>query len=168
MSILDDAIAFATEAHGSIDQRRKYTGEPYIGHPLAVMENLRRYGITDDAVLAAAVLHDVVEDTPVTNDQVRARFGDRIADLVAEVTDVSRPQDGNRAARKALDRAHIGRASVDGKNIKLADLIDNSKSIASHDKGFAKVYLAEKALLIEMLADGHPALLAEARALLRL
>ncbi len=81
-----------------------------------------------------------------------------MAFLVLEVTDVSRPEDGNREARKAIDREHLARSSPEGATIKLADLIDNTKSIVAHDKGFARVYLPEMEKLLEVLRHGDPAL----------
>jgi len=131
---LSYVIAFATAAHG--DQKRKYTGEPYIQHPIEVAEIVKT--VTDDQdVIAAAILHDVVEDTPVTLGGIRIAFGDRVAGFVAEVTDVSRPQDGNRAKRKAMDRDHLAKASPQGQTIKLADLISNAGSILQYDPDFA-------------------------------
>ena len=101
------ALAFATLAHG--DQKRKYTGEMYIVHPIEVMEIVKTVP-HDDAMLAAALLHDVVEDTDVTLDEVRSAFGDDVAALVDDLTDVSKPEDGNRKTRKAMDREHSAQA----------------------------------------------------------
>ena len=156
MTTLESAArTFATKAHA--DQRRKYTGEDYIHHPAAVAELVRSVPHTDEMV-AAAWLHDVVEDTPVTLDKIRDEFGDTVADLVGDLTDVSKPSDGNRAARKAIDRHHTELASPQAKTIKLADLIDNTRSIVQYDPDFAKVYLAEKALLLEVLREGDATL----------
>ena len=74
-----------------------------------------------------------------------------VANLVAEVTDVSTPVDGNRASRKALDRAHLAHASWRGKNIKLDDIIDNCRDICRHDPEFAQI--ARLAMRIE--AERH-------------
>ncbi len=90
----------------------------------------------------------------------------RVASKAEALTDVSRPEDGNRAARKAIDLGHLRRSSPQAATIKLADLIDNSVSIAAHDPAFAKVYLREKAALIEALGHGDAALLEKARAVL--
>ena len=90
---LQEAIEFATEAHG--DQKRKYTGEPYITHPIAVMEIVREVPHTEE-MLMAAVLHDTVEDTPVTIEDIKTKFGTKVAELVDGLTDVSRPEHGNR------------------------------------------------------------------------
>lgn len=149
---------FATRYHGSIDHRRKYTGEPYITHPAAVVELVRSVPHTE-AMICAAWLHDTVEDTPATLDEIERVFGGTVAALVEMLTDVSKPSDGKRAVRKAIDREHTAKASPEAKTIKLADLIDNTKSIAAHDPKFARVYLAEKALLLEVLKEGDAVLL---------
>lgn len=147
------ARAYAERAHASIGQVRKYTGEPYIVHPAEVAEIVRSVPHTP-AMLAAAWLHDVVEDTGVTHEDVKREFGDEVAALVEMLTDVSRSDDGNRAVRKALDLAHTELASPAAKTVKLADLISNSSTILTYGKGFAKVYIAEKAALLEVLRDG--------------
>jgi len=146
---------FAMESHNG--QLRKYTRTPYIEHPIAVAKLVA--GVTDDQeMIAAALLHDVVEDTPVTMAEIELLFGARVAALVRDLTDVSVRTDGNRVTRKAIDRAHIAAASADAKTIKLADLIDNSYSIVEYDPKFARVYMAEKRLLLGVLTDGHPTL----------
>lgn len=147
------ALDFATAAPTSIDQRRKYTGEPYIVHPIAVAELLRSVPHTPE-MIAAAYLHDVVEDTPVSIEQVRGEFGDAVADLVDWLTDVSKPQDGNRRVRKELDRQHLARAPAAAQTIKLADLIDNTLTIRDHDPSFWRVYRREKMALLEVLKRG--------------
>ena len=151
------AKEFAERHHAAIGQTRKYTGEPYILHPAAVVEWVSSVPHTPEMV-AAAWLHDTVEDTAATFDEVERVFGLKIAELVEMLTDVSKPSDGNRKARKALDRSHTAQASPAAKTIKLADLIDNSHSIIERDPEFAKVYLAEKSALLEVLTEGDPTL----------
>lgn len=160
--LIDFAERFAREAHESIDQRRKYTNDPYIVHPTAVAHLVA--SVTDSCeMIAAAYLHDVVEDTPVTlDDLVDAGFGRSIACLVDELTDVSKPEDGNREKRKAIDRAHTAKVSIRAKTIKLADLIDNSHTITLYDSGFAEIYMREKLLLLDVLKDGDKTLYAQA------
>lgn len=148
-------LKFADRAHEG--QVRKYTGEPYIYHPIAVA-NLVASVTSDIDMICAALLHDTVEDCDVTLSQIRDAFGADVERHVYWLTDASRPTDGNRAARKALDRKHTGRAPPDSKTIKLADLIDNSKSIVARDKGFAKVYMAEKRELLKVLTEGNATL----------
>lgn len=151
---LDEVLSFARHAHAAVGQARKYTNEPYIVHPIEVAGIVRE--VTDDPdVIAAALLHDVVEDTLVRLDEIRRRFGERIAGFVDEVTDVSRPQDGNRAQRKKLDREHLAKASPQGQTVKLADLISNSSTILRYDPDFARVYIREKKALLDVLTMGH-------------
>ncbi|MBN9218087.1 MAG: HD domain-containing protein [Mesorhizobium sp.] len=153
----DRARAFATRAHASIDQRRKYTNEPYIVHPVAVAEIVR--GVPHSAeMIAAAYLHDVVEDTPTTLGQIEEEFGRDVAELVGWLTDVSVPTDGNRAARKAKDLAHTAAAPAQAKTIKLADLIDNTSTIERYDPNFWRVYRAEKIRLLDVLKEGDATL----------
>ena len=153
----EKARAFATAAHESINHRRKYTGEPYINHPAAVADLVRSVPHTD-AMLAAAWLHDTVEDTPVTLADIEREFGAEVANLVEQLTDVSRPGDGNRRVRKEIDRAHTAKASPAAMTVKLADLIDNAHSILASDPAFAVVYLAEKRQLLEVLHAGDQTL----------
>jgi (p)ppGpp synthase/HD superfamily hydrolase len=153
------ALEYAIFAHG--DQVRKYTGEPYWTHPKAVGDILKQY-IDNPEAIAACYLHDVLEDTHISESVLRAEFGDIVTDLVMEVTDVSKPEDGNRAERKKLDREHLYKASYMGKSIKLADLIHNSESILSCDPNFARVYMREKKELLGVLVDGHNKLWLEA------
>ena len=149
------AVEYATNAHG--EQKRKYTGQPYITHCIAVAETVAR--VTDDAeIIAAAVLHDTIEDTATTFDDILLTFGPRVARLVMEVTDASTFKDGNRAARKLIDLQRLAKSSADGATIKLADIIDNSKDILAHDPNFAKVYLREKAASLAVLQHGNKAL----------
>jgi (p)ppGpp synthase/HD superfamily hydrolase len=136
--------------------------EPYIVHPAEVVEILRTVDPTEE-MMAAAWLHDTVEDTGVTLELIRAEFGDAVADLVGWLTDVSRPDHGNRAARKAVDRAHTASAPAAAQTIKCADMISNTRSIVAHDAKFAQTYLAEKRLLLAVMTRADPRLLARAR-----
>jgi (p)ppGpp synthase/HD superfamily hydrolase len=150
------ALEFATAAHTSIDQRRKYTDEPYIVHPVAVATIVESVGGTSIQI-AAALLHDVIEDTPITvqelSDALVTRFGADIAGkvttMVSGLTDVSTRTDGNRKVRKAIDRAHAAEQDNDTKTVKLADLLHNSKCILANDPDFAKTYIEEKQLLLD-------------------
>lgn len=144
--LLTKALQFAIVAHG--DQKRKYTGLPYVTHTIEVAEMVLLHGGSVEQV-AAALLHDTVEDTNVTIEQIHNEFGFEIGTLVGWLTDVSLPEDGNRAARKALDRAHTLAAPHDAQFVKLADLISNTTSIVDHDPNFAKVYLAEKKAILD-------------------
>ncbi len=147
------ARTYAKEAHEEIGQMRKYTGEPYIVHPAAVAKLVST--VTNDReMICAAWLHDVVEDTNRTLEDIEREFGSGIAELVENLTDVSKPEDGNRKIRKAIDLKHTRAASPRAKTVKLADLIDNSKTITKYDPKFSKVYMAEKRMLLEVLGEG--------------
>lgn len=145
------ALKFATRAHEG--QVRKYTGEAYINHPIAVAEIVRSVKHTP-AMIAAAYLHDVVEDCGVLADDIGLMFGIDVEMLVSFLTDVSKPEHGNRSERKRRDREHIANAPPAAKTIKLADLIDNTKTIAERDPKFWAVYREEKRLLLDVLQDG--------------
>ncbi len=162
MDIVRKAQTYAMAAHAAVGQKRKYTGEPYIVHPAEVASIVASVpGSTPDMV-AAAWLHDVIEDTGCTFTDVHMAFGIDIATLVGWLTDVSRPEDGNRATRKAMDRAHTAEAPAEAQTIKLADLISNSRSIMQHDPEFAKTYLEEKRQLLAVMTKGDPSLHARA------
>lgn len=163
--LVERAYVFAKAAHEAVGQVRKYSGEPYIVHPVEVA-GLVRSVIHTDEMLAAALLHDTVEDTKITAPDIEREFGAEVAALVGWLTDVSRKEDGNRAVRKAIDREHTATAPAAAKTIKLADLISNSQSILTHDPDFARVYLHEKAALLEVLREGDAALWARAHRLL--
>ena len=100
--MIDRARIYATEAHQRINHRRKYNNEPYHVHLSAVARIVA--SVTDDPnVIAAAWLHDTVEDTQATLEDIESSFGVAVAELVEELTDISKPGDGNRARRKAID-----------------------------------------------------------------
>ena len=163
MDIVRKAQVYAMAAHAAVGQRRKYTGEPYIVHPAEVAKIVAGVpGATPDMV-AAAWLHDVVEDTGCTFNDIHMGFGIDIATLVVWLTDVSKPEDGPRWYRKKLDREHTAQAPAEAQTIKLADLISNTKSIMAHDEKFAKVYLEEKRMLLDVMTRGDAGLMAEAR-----
>lgn len=162
--LAQQALDFALQAHGGIDQRRKYDKSEYIVHPISVMQRIRNIEHSAE-MLAAALLHDTVEDTPTTLNDIRSEFGDDVANLVFYLTDKSKPEDGNRAKRKEIDRAHIALAPPQAKSIKLADMIDNSDSIIKNDPRFAKLFLAEFKLLLEVLSEGNNQLFEQAKAI---
>ena len=105
LDLVDKARQFALKTHGRIDHRRKYSSEPYPVHLQAVADLVAsvRY---DPEMIAAAWLHDTIEDTPTTEAELQQRFGVAVVQLVGELTDVSQAVDGNRAIRKLIDRGH--------------------------------------------------------------
>lgn len=157
MDLVEKAKQFATTAHKRINHQRKYSSQPYTAHLSAVAKTVA--SVTDDEeMIAAAWLHDVVEDTPATIYEIEKEFGAAVAELVDCLTDVSKPSDGNRKIRKTIDRQHLARASQRAKTVKLADLIDNAVDISRHDSEFAEVYLAEMAALLDILDEGESTL----------
>jgi len=144
------AYAYATAAHAAVGQRRKYTDEPYIVHPARVAVTVSKCGGTDD-MISAAYLHDVVEDTGVSIEDIQDMFGPDVALIVDGLTDVSVPEDGNRAVRKAMDRAHSAEATYEAQFVKCADIIDNAGDIGDNDPSFNVVYRKEMAMLLDVM-----------------
>ena len=129
-SLLDRAIIFAVCAHAGTERRGK--GFPYIVHPMEAVEIVATM-TRDQELLAAAALHDTVEDTDTTVEQIREEFGDRIASLVASESDIvleGLPAEDSWHARKqaAIDR--LARASHDAKIVALGDKLSNMRAIA--------------------------------------
>lgn len=158
------AMVFAVKAHAG--QVRKYTFEPYVWHPIHVSEIVAKYFPENMEMQAAALLHDTIEDCGVSEETLLQEFGPQVTRLVVELSNVSRPEHGNRKVRKAMDRDALAAASAEAQSIKVADLLSNTPSIVKYDPKFAKVYLTEKSELLEVLTKAHPSLLAEARAVL--
>jgi (p)ppGpp synthase/HD superfamily hydrolase len=160
--ILKKITDFADQAHG--EQTRKFTPERYIVHPIRVMEICRKY-TNDIAVLAAALLHDVLEDTPVTKENIHD-FLVKVMDkedaiktvtLVEELTDIYIKSDypqWNRRKRKAKEAERLGKTSADSQTVKYADIIDNSSEIVNHKTSFAHVYLYESRALLRKMTQG--------------
>jgi (p)ppGpp synthase/HD superfamily hydrolase len=156
------ALSFAATAHAT--QKRKYTGEPYITHPIEVAKIVASVEHTD-AMVCAAVLHDVVEDCGVTLEEIKEEFGAEVEDLVFWLTDPPTVAGGpNRAERKRMTRERYSIAPAEAQTIKCADIIANTSSIVQHDPDFAIVYLSEVRALLEVLDRADPTLLARAKA----
>ncbi len=154
------ALAFAADKHR--DQRRKdAAASPYINHPIALANVLvGEGGVTDPDVLAAALLHDTVEDTQTTPAELAAAFGPAIAGIVAEVTDdKSLPK----AERKRLQIEHAVAMSRQAKLVKLADKICNLRDMAVHppakwDLARRREYFEWAKAVIDGLRGVHPRL----------
>jgi len=127
LALLLKALAFA--AHKHRHQRRKDAeASPYINHPIALADVLvNEGGVTDVEVLCAALLHDTVEDTATTHEELVNAFGSRVARIVAEVTD---DQALAKAERKRLQIEHAPSLSPEAKLVKLADKICNLRDVA--------------------------------------
>ena len=129
-SLLDRAIEFAVRAHAGTERRGK--GFPYIVHPMEAMEIVATM-TSDQELLAAAALHDTVEDTAVTLAEIRAQFGDRIAELVASESDAQvegESETDTWRARKLAGLKRLSSASRDAKIVALGDKLSNMRAIA--------------------------------------
>jgi guanosine-3',5'-bis(diphosphate) 3'-pyrophosphohydrolase len=151
---LAQAVRFATTYHG--DQRRK-TGVPYLEHLLEAVQILvEGAGVSSPDVLVAAVLHDVVEDTPCTPADVRAAFGPRVAELVGWVT-IPAPGHGedSLAVREAYLRG-LRHAPRDAVLVKLADRASNVQTLRNLPPDRQRTYYAQTVTYIVPLAAGEP------------
>lgn len=120
-ALLLAALHFAADKHR--DQRRKgVDASPFINHPIVVAETLARYGVTDPVTLQAAVLHDTIEDTECTPDELERRFGPEVRDVVLEVSD---DKDLRKTERKERQVSTASRLSRRAKLIRIADKISN-------------------------------------------
>ncbi|HYH16595.1 MAG TPA: HD domain-containing protein [Flavisolibacter sp.] len=165
-AVLQQVKEFAGEAHKG--QQRKYTPEPYIVHPVRVMEMCRSYS-QELPVLAAALLHDVLEDTRIDKAALTAflnsimieKDASQTADLVIELTDVyikERYPKWNRKKRKSKEADRIKKTSAQSQTVKYADIIDNCREIVDHDPEFANRFLRECRDLLKCMPKGHPEL----------
>ena len=160
LALLLRALSFA--AHKHRDQRRKDAeASPYINHPIALAEVLAREGgVTDIEVLAAALLHDTIEDTATTHEELAREFGERIAAVVAEVTDdTALPK----ADRKRLQIEHAAQLSEGAKLVKLADKICNLRDVAERPPAKwglerRREYFEWAKRVIDRLRGAHPVL----------
>ena len=128
--LVDEAIKFAVEAHAGTERRGK--GFPYIIHPLEAMAIVATI-TTDPELLAAAALHDVVEDTNFTAEDIRARFGDRVAHIVSGESDAvieGASLEDSWQARKQMALDHLKAADTDTKIVAMGDKLSNMRAIA--------------------------------------
>lgn len=168
MITMDEALhkieKFTDKAHG--EQLRKYSGERYIVHPVRVMEICKQY-TEDITILAAALLHDVLEDTPVTKAEIydflkhvmNEALAAETVKLVVDLTDVyikeNFPQH-NRKMRKLKELERLSNIHKKAQTVKYADIIDNSQDITENDADFAPVYLKEMHQLLLKMDKGNP------------
>lgn len=129
-TLLDKAIIFAVNAHHNTERRGK--GFPYIVHPMEAVEIVATI-TPDQELLAAAALHDTIEDTEVTVEDIRREFGDRIAELVHAESDqftegISEEDSWHDRKRAAIER--LAAASHDAKIVAMGDKLSNMRAIA--------------------------------------
>lgn len=157
MTLAFKAMQFAREVHKN--QVRKYTENPYADH-LAEVAGIVATVQPDDVSIAVAWLHDCVEDQGTSLNWLAYSFGFEVASGVWFLSDL---ETGNRKERKEASRIRLAAASGWIQTIKVADLISNTSSIVKHDPKFAKVYLEEKRLLLDVLTKADKGLLEIAR-----
>lgn len=168
--ILEKVKMFADQAHG--DQMRKYVDERYIVHPIRVMETVRAYH-QELPLLAAALLHDVLEDTHVSPEELKyfldsvmnQEDADKTFQLVKELTDEfvkSNYPKLNRRTRRTKEAERLAETSSDAHTIKYADILDNVNDISHHDNDFALVYIRESRQLLSHMTKGNPELYSRA------
>jgi (p)ppGpp synthase/HD superfamily hydrolase len=164
--LLEAIREYADNAHGS--QMRKYAPDRYIVHPVRVMKMCREY-TNDVATLAAALLHDVLEDTPVTKEELHQFLtsvmakenADKTAALVEDLTDVYVKKAFpklNRRTRKNKENQRLKTIAPESQTVKYADIIDNCNEIVVHDPDFAKVFLHECRANLKVIDKGDPKL----------
>jgi (p)ppGpp synthase/HD superfamily hydrolase len=165
-SKLEKIREFADEAHG--DQKRKYSGDRYIVHPIRVMEICSQY-TQNHIILAAALLHDVLEDTPVTKLKMKlfletimsVEDADKTIKLVAALTDVYTKEKFpllNRKNRRYKESERLHNIPADAQTVKYADIIDNTIDMTQNDPDFATVYLKECMTTLKKITNGNPEL----------
>lgn len=164
--LIDQIMQFATRAHAG--QVRKFAEEPYIKHPIRVMQQCRLY-VKDMPVAAAALLHDVLEDTAISRNEL-SDFLHRTLQpteaqhsilLVEQLTDVFTKEEYphlNRRQRKNKEHERLATIHGDAQTIKYADIIDNSRDKAIPENDFAEKLLNEYRHLLRKIPNGHPVL----------
>lgn len=128
--LLDRAIVFAVQAHAGTERRGK--GFPYIVHPMEAMEIVATM-TNDQELLAAAALHDTIEDTDTTIEQIKSEFGDRVAALVASESEdrkdgISKEESWHARKQAVIER--LANAPLDSKIVALGDKLSNMRAIA--------------------------------------
>ena len=163
-TMIQSALAMASLYHRN--QKRKYTGEPYIEHPKLVAKIITDYmEACDDIPLfafdpmdysviqSAALLHDTIEDTNATYEEIQKVFGKSVCDLVYFLTDDLTPKDGNRKLRKEKYLEKLLDSPYEAKCLKIADVLANVRNLAevvpAEDRGFAIKYVGEKQQMVE-------------------
>jgi guanosine-3',5'-bis(diphosphate) 3'-pyrophosphohydrolase len=125
LSLLFKALAFSAEKHTK--QRRKDIDKtPYINHPISLANILAQRWVIDENVLCAAILHDTIEDTETTVEELQEHFGEKITSIVLEVTD---DKSLEKSVRKQKQVEHAASISHEAKLVKLADKIANITDI---------------------------------------
>lgn len=148
-----EAVIFAITHHGQ--QKRRVSNEPYICHPIRVAVLAQQFVTFGNKVIVqhAALFHDLLEDTKCTEQELRSRWGDVVANLVLQLTN---EKPGDREVKARLERERFMNASRLAKVIKLCDVIDNAGSFGDEvGSNWCRRWVGEKKQLIEILAQGE-------------
>lgn len=124
-SLLEKAIIYATEKHQG-QKRKNSKADDYIMHPLEVMQILHDNGASDELTLIGAVLHDTIEDTSATYEEICGQFGNEVGDVVQEVSD---DKTLPKLVRKKRQVSEIAKKSFSARMIKIADKMSNTKDL---------------------------------------
>jgi GTP diphosphokinase / guanosine-3',5'-bis(diphosphate) 3'-diphosphatase len=143
MMMLNKAMEFANKSHAS---QTRNNGIPYIVHPVAVMGMVRQWGIEDEEVLSAALLHDVIEDTGVTKEQLLSDFSARVATLVDHLTHYE-------GISKSDYIKSFGNVPIEALLIKLADRICNVNDFLIDNPAYTVKYASKGLPIIEAFVD---------------
>lgn len=159
ISLLFKALTFSAEKHRT-QKRKDIDKSPYINHPIALANILAQRWVIDENVLCAAILHDTIEDTKTTADELREHFGEKITSIVLEVSD---DKSLDKEVRKQLQIDHAASLSKEAKLVKLADKIANITDIIntppvdwSNDR--KKDYFAWAKAVVDNLRGAHQGL----------
>ena len=135
---IKESFIFSKEKHAG--QFRQFFELPYIYHPCEMASRLSGVNGVSKEQIMAALLHDTIEDCGVTLDDIKNKFGELVATYVHFLTDYATLADGTRSQRTELNFNHFIKSPIETKNIKLTDLISNTRSIIFCNPSFAKVY----------------------------
>lgn len=168
MNPIVKAARFARDAHTGMT--RKFSGRPYYEHVARVAARVSMIPGATEEMIAAAYLHDTIEDCGVTKNELTEAFGPKVAHLVAELTNPSAFEplaSEKRAVRRAADRDHLSEVSREAKLIKMADRIDNllDFSVAEAGDKFSLLFAKETRALLAVIGDANPMIKKDALAI---
>lgn len=150
MSVVTNAFMLASEAHAG--QVRKYTNLPYITHPVRVAMAVASHPEATHNMIAAALLHDTLEDTALKPERIEDDCGIHVLDYVRALTNPSKGMGDPRSVRKQRDRDHLESADRKIKIIKMLDRIDNLREMTGAPSGFRRLYVEESMELLKVVA----------------
>lgn len=143
---MNQVIQFGQQKHAG--QVRKFSGQPYFTHPSQVAEIVKQFS-KDPEIIAAAYLHDTLEDTETTYDEIAVSFSTRVADLVQELTSVK--EDSQKLGKAVYLSQKLNQMSPEALLIKLADRLDNVSDLGTTSESFSEKYKKETRYILENL-----------------